>query len=144
VHCCLVQQGDDKTLIVWRTEDWTPIARVTEPFQRWLTLAFSLRCVIIVALCFAQPSAQACDAADVHACQAAGWRGNTAAGQLAKVNLPHSCRLCWAPDGSAVVGVNSFQSPKHTAVILQRGTWGQGDRVPDYLVSAGCNAYVRQ
>jgi hypothetical protein len=48
----------------------------------------------------------------------------------------HLCRLCWAPDGSAVVGVNSFQSPKHTAVILQRGTWGQGDRVPDYLVSA--------
>jgi hypothetical protein len=39
---CL-QQGDDKMLIVWRTEDWTPIARVTEPFQRWLTLAFSLR-----------------------------------------------------------------------------------------------------
>lgn len=45
-------------------------------------------------------------------------------------------RLCWAPDGCAVVGVNSFQSPKHTAVILQRGTWGQGDRVPDYLVCA--------
>ena len=40
----LLHQGDDKTLIIWRTEDWTPIARVTEPFQRWLTLAFSLRC----------------------------------------------------------------------------------------------------
>lgn len=34
-----------------------------------------------------------------------------------------------------MVGVNSFQSPKHTAVILQRGTWGLGDKVPDYLVS---------
>jgi len=34
-----------------------------------------------------------------------------------------------------VVGVNSFQSPKHTAVMLHRGTWGaRGTRPPDYLV----------
>jgi hypothetical protein len=60
-------------------------------------------------------------------------------GQVAwqqSMDYPKLSRLCWAPDGCAVVGVNSFQSPKHTAVVLQRGTWGQGDRVPDYLVGA--------
>lgn len=40
---CLLQ-GDDKALVVWRTDDWTPIATITEPFQRWVSLAFSLRC----------------------------------------------------------------------------------------------------
>lgn len=82
----LASQGDDKTLVVWRTDDWSRVVTITEPFQRWVSLAFSLR-------------------------------------------------LCWAPDGSAVVGVNSFQSPKHTAVMLHREHWGQpGKRVPDYLV----------
>ena len=32
-------------------------------------------------------------------------------------------RIDWAPDGGAVVGVNSFRSPQHTAVLLERGCW---------------------
>lgn len=48
----LVRQGDDRSLIVWRTDDWSPVATITEPFQRWVSLAFSLRCGVLHVLSF--------------------------------------------------------------------------------------------
>jgi hypothetical protein len=33
------------------------------------------------------------------------------------------CRLDWAPNGSYVMACNSFQSPSHTAPVVDRATW---------------------
>lgn len=41
-------------------------------------------------------------------------------------------RMDWAPDGRALAVVNSFQSPNHTCVLLERGCW---DRDPGPLTS---------
>lgn len=39
----LASQSDDRSVILWRCEDWTPAARVTEPFIRSVGSTFSLR-----------------------------------------------------------------------------------------------------
>eukprot|EP00208_Stichococcus_sp_RCC1054_P007374 CAMPEP_0206146678 /NCGR_PEP_ID=MMETSP1473-20131121/31103_1 /ASSEMBLY_ACC=CAM_ASM_001109 /TAXON_ID=1461547 /ORGANISM="Stichococcus sp, Strain RCC1054" /LENGTH=256 /DNA_ID=CAMNT_0053543325 /DNA_START=283 /DNA_END=1049 /DNA_ORIENTATION=- len=43
------------------------------------------------------------------------------------VSLTFSLKMDWAPDGRALAVVNSFQSPNHTCVLLERGCW---DRDP--------------
>jgi hypothetical protein len=40
----LASQADDRSVIVWRVSDWAPVARISKPFERWMTLTFSLRC----------------------------------------------------------------------------------------------------
>jgi protein HIRA/HIR1 len=39
----LASQSDDRSVILWRCEDWTVAARVTEPFVRSVGSTFSLR-----------------------------------------------------------------------------------------------------
>lgn len=41
-----------------------------------------------------------------------GWVSNT-----------FSLRLGWSPDGQHLAAVNSYQSPCHTAALLDRRTW---------------------
>lgn len=90
----LATQSDDRTVIIWRVEDWTQLEVVTEPFKHWIGSTFSLR-----------PS--------------------------------------WSPDGQYLIAVNCFQSPCHTATVLQRGNWSSaltsfvGHKAP--VVAAGCN-----
>ena len=40
----LASQADDRSVIIWRIADWVPVARISEPFERWISLTFSLRC----------------------------------------------------------------------------------------------------
>jgi len=39
----LASQSDDHSVIVWRCEDWTPVARLTEPYKRSKGSTYSLR-----------------------------------------------------------------------------------------------------
>lgn len=39
----LASQSDDKSVIIWRVEDWTQLARITEPYTRSVGETFSLR-----------------------------------------------------------------------------------------------------
>lgn len=39
----LATQSDDKSVIVWRTEDWRIAAKITDPFKKSLAGPFSLR-----------------------------------------------------------------------------------------------------
>jgi hypothetical protein len=39
----LASQSDDRSVILWRCEDWTQVAKVTEPFTRSVGATFSLR-----------------------------------------------------------------------------------------------------
>lgn len=40
----LASQSDDSSLILWRTDDWTPLQRITKPFTHHVSSTFSLRC----------------------------------------------------------------------------------------------------
>ena len=40
----LASQADDKSVIIWRISDWAPVARISKPFERWISMTFSLRC----------------------------------------------------------------------------------------------------
>ena len=39
----LASQADDKSVIIWRVSDWVQVARISKPFERWITMTFSLR-----------------------------------------------------------------------------------------------------
>jgi len=39
----LASQADDKSVIIWRVSDWAQVARISKPFERWVTMTFSLR-----------------------------------------------------------------------------------------------------
>ena len=39
----LASQADDKSVIIWRVSDWVPVARISKPFERWVTMTFALR-----------------------------------------------------------------------------------------------------
>ena len=39
----LASQADDKSVIIWRVSDWVQVARIGKPFERWITMTFSLR-----------------------------------------------------------------------------------------------------
>ena len=40
----LATQSDDKSVIVWRTEDWQPVKRVAGYFDKCFGNSFALRC----------------------------------------------------------------------------------------------------
>jgi hypothetical protein len=45
----LASQGDDRSLIIWRVEDWTRAARVTDAWKvskAFVSMTFSLRCAL--------------------------------------------------------------------------------------------------
>lgn len=42
----LASQSDDKSCLVWRTQDWAQAGAVTQPFKRWVSLTFSLKCAL--------------------------------------------------------------------------------------------------
>lgn len=39
----LASQSDDKSCLLWRTQDWAQAGAVTLPFKRWVSLTFSLK-----------------------------------------------------------------------------------------------------
>ena len=55
-------------------------------------------------------------------------------------------RLSWSPEGQFLTVVNCFQSPCHTAAVLQRGNWSSsltsfvGHKAP--VVAACCNPHL--
>ncbi|KAK9861563.1 hypothetical protein WJX84_004683 [Apatococcus fuscideae] len=93
----LATQSDDRSVIIWRVEDWTQLEAVRDPFKHWIGSTFSLR-----------PS--------------------------------------WSPDGQFLIAVNCFQSPCHTAAVLQRANWSStftsfvGHKAP--VVAAACNPHL--
>lgn len=57
-----------------------------------------------------------------------------------------SLRFSWSPEGQFLTVVNCFQSPCHTAAVLQRGNWSSvltsfvGHKAP--IVAASCNPHL--
>ncbi len=57
-----------------------------------------------------------------------------------------SLRMSWSPEGQFLTVVNCFQSPSHTAAVLQRGNWNSqltyfvGHKAP--VVAASCNPHL--
>lgn len=57
-----------------------------------------------------------------------------------------SLRPSWSPDGQYLIAVNCFQSPCHTAAVLQRANWSStytsfvGHKAP--VVAAACNPHL--
>lgn len=98
----IASQSDDKTVIIWRTSDWSLAHKTDGHWAKSVSHEpFSGYCSIISSMIFSIDHLQF----------------------LSQLGSTFFRRLGWSPCGHFITTTHGFQKPRHSAPVLERGEW---------------------